>query len=152
MRAAVAAPFAIDGSEIRVNVSIGGALYPDHGEVEVVLANADAALYRAKISGDGICFFNSSLDSRLRERHALLQDLETAIERRELLLHYQPQAGVDGNIFGFEALLRWSHPRRGLISPEAFIPIEEQSGTDRAHRRLSAPRSLPRGSDMASTI
>ncbi len=120
--------FDIDGREIRISISIGAALYPDHGDVEAVLANADAALYRAKAEGGGICFFNSSLDTRLRDRRALVKDLETAVDRNELLLHYQPQAGANDDIFGFEALLRWRHPRRGLVPPAEFIAIAEESG------------------------
>ncbi len=126
---AVATPFNIDGRQVRVGLSVGVALYPDHGDKETVLASADAALYRAKAEGAGkACFFDSTLDNRLRERHALLQDLENAVERKELLLHYQPQARADGGIFGFEALIRWRHPRRGFLPPNTFIPIAEQSG------------------------
>ena len=129
LRDAVAAPFDIDGREMRIGVSAGVAFYPDHGDMAALLANADAALYRAKAEGgDKACFFDAELDSRLRERHALLQDLQHAIERGELHLVYQPQAGEDGEIFGFEALLRWRHPRRGPIPPDMFIPIAEESG------------------------
>ena len=120
--------FDIDGRDIRISISIGVAIYPDHGDVEAVLANADAALYRAKAEGGGICFFDSSLDSRLRDRRALVKDLENAVDRNELLLHYQPQAGADDDIFGFEALLRWRHPRRGLVAPGEFVPVGEESG------------------------
>jgi diguanylate cyclase (GGDEF)-like protein/PAS domain S-box-containing protein len=129
LRDAVATPFDIDGRQVRVGLSIGAAFYPEHGDIETVLASADAALYRAKAEGGAkLCFFNSTLDSRLRERHALRQDLESAIENAELLLHYQPQADAEGNIFGFEALLRWSNPRRGLVPPDEFIPVAEESG------------------------
>ena len=83
LHAAVSAPFDIDSRQIRISISIGAALYPDHGDVEAVLANADAALYRAKAEGGGdICFFDSCLDTRLRERRALVKDLETAVERQ----------------------------------------------------------------------
>ncbi len=126
---AVASPFDIEDKQIRIGVSVGVALYPDHGDMEAVLANADAGLYRAKAEGGGkTCVFDSGPDSRLRERHALMQDLKYALERDECLLHYQPQAGADGAIFGFEALLRWRHPCLGLVPPNAFIPIAEESG------------------------
>ena len=141
---AVAAPFDIDGRQIRISVSIGVALYPDHGDIEAVLANADAALYRAKAEGGGgICFFDSCLDTRLRERRALVKDLETAIERNELLLHYQPQVDANDDIFGFEALLRWRHPRRGLVAPGEFVPVAEESGLIVSDRRMGVARSLP---------
>ncbi len=129
MCAAVAAPFDINGSLVRSGVSIGVAIYPDHGDAAAVLANADAALYRAKAEGRGkTCFFDSDLDLRLRKRRAILKDLETALDREEFVLHYQPQARGDREIFGFEALLRWRHPGRGLVPPGVFIPIAEESG------------------------
>ncbi len=129
LREALAAPCDIDGREAAVGLSAGAACWPDHGDMAALLANADAALYRAKAEGGGkTCFFDAELDSRLRERQALFQDLRHAIERDELHLVYQPQAGEDGDIFGFEALLRWRHPRRGPIPPDVFIPIAEESG------------------------
>ncbi len=127
--ASVATAFEIDGHPTKIGLSIGIALYPDYDFVETLLANADAALYRAKGYGGGkVCFFDAGLDVRLRERHGLLQDLSCALERGELQLHYQPQAGQDGAIIGFEALLRWFHPKRGLIPPDAFIPLAEETG------------------------
>ena len=126
---AIAEPFEVDGQPIRIGLSVGAAFYPDHGDQETVLASADAALYRAKSKGGGnSCLFDSLLDNRLRERHSLQQDLDGAIERRELSLHYQPQIGADGEVFGFEALLRWRHPQRGMVPPNIFIPIAEESG------------------------
>ena len=68
------------------------------------------------------------MDERLRERRALQHDLQSAIERGELRLHYQPQARIGGETIGFEALVRWQHPTRGMISPGAFIPLAEESG------------------------
>jgi EAL domain-containing protein (putative c-di-GMP-specific phosphodiesterase class I) len=114
---------------MRIGLSVGVAVYPDHGDMETTLANADAALYRAKAEGGGaVCPFDSGLDSRLRARNALVQDLGKALERGELSLHYQPQADARGEIFGFEALLRWRHPQRGFVSPAEFIPIAEERG------------------------
>jgi EAL domain-containing protein (putative c-di-GMP-specific phosphodiesterase class I) len=93
------------------------------------LANADAALYRAKQEGRGtIRFFESDMDKRLRERRALQHDLRSAVENGELTLHYQPQALIGGEIVGFEALLRWHHPSRGNVPPNVFIPLAEESG------------------------
>ena len=111
-------------------LSIGIAIYPDDGaDAATLIANADAALYRAKARGRGsIRFFEAEMDQQLRERRALQHDLRSAIERDELSLHYQPQARIDGEIIGFEALVRWQHPTRGLISPGTFIPLAEESG------------------------
>jgi diguanylate cyclase (GGDEF)-like protein/PAS domain S-box-containing protein len=128
--AAMAEPFEVDGNTIQIGVSIGIALYPSDGEDEVALiASADAALYRAKAEGRGtVRFFESDMDKRLRERRAIQQDLRLAIEHDELMVYYQPLAQVGGKIVGFEALLRWKHPTRGMVSPGVFIPIAEESG------------------------
>jgi EAL domain-containing protein (putative c-di-GMP-specific phosphodiesterase class I) len=94
-----------------------------------LLANADAALYRAKSDGrHTVRFFDPEMDKHLRERYALQHDLRFAIAHGELALHYQPQAKIDGEVFGFEALLRWQHPKRGFVPPVTFIPLAEQSG------------------------
>ena len=120
----------IEGHQLRVGLSIGAAVYPaDGGDASVLLRNADAALYRAKAEGRGtVRFFEASMDERLRERRSLQHELRSAIAHNQLLLHYQPQALIDGEIVGFEALVRWRHPTRGLISPGTFIPIAEESG------------------------
>ncbi len=129
-QAAVAEEFEIDGHRLRVGLSIGIAIYPLDGADETALiGNADAALYRAKAEGRGsVRFFEADMDQRLRERRALLQDLRSAVEHRELAVFYQPQARIDGEITGFEALVRWQHPVRGPVSPGEFIPIAEESG------------------------
>jgi diguanylate cyclase (GGDEF)-like protein len=128
--AGVTEPFRVDEHVIRVGLSLGVAIYPTDGtDATSLLANAEAALHRAKSEGRGsIRFFEAGMDVRLRERRALVHDLRAAIERGELVLHYQPQAHIDGEIFGFEALVRWQHPQRGLVSPATFIPIAEESG------------------------
>jgi diguanylate cyclase (GGDEF)-like protein len=120
----------IDGHQLRVGLSIGAAVYPaDGSDASILLRNADAALYRAKAEGRGtVRFFEASMDERLRERRALQHELRSAIAHNQLLLHYQPQALIGGEIVGFEALVRWRHPTRGLISPGTFIPIAEESG------------------------
>ena len=121
---------AVRGQHIRIGLSIGGAVYPaDGSDPAALLANADAALYRAKSDGRHMVkFFNPDIDQHLRESYALLLDLRSAVARQEFQVHYQPQASIDGHIFGFEALLRWN-PRRGLVSPATFIPLAEQNGT-----------------------
>ena len=120
----------VAGQPLRAGMSIGVAVYPvDGADVSVVLANADAALYRAKAEARGsIRFFEPDMDKRLRERRALQHDLRFALSRHEIALHYQPQASIDGKIIGFEALVRWDHPTRGMVSPGEFIPLAEESG------------------------
>ncbi len=128
--AAVGEEFNIDGEQLRVGISIGISIFPANGhDAPALVANADAALYRAKSEGRGIHrFFEADMDKRLRERRALQHDLQSAIERNELTLNYQPQARIGGEIMGFEALVRWRHPSRGIIPPVAFIPLAEESG------------------------
>jgi diguanylate cyclase (GGDEF)-like protein len=127
---AVAVPFEVRNQLIPIGLSIGGAIYPNDGaDTIALLANADAALYRAKEDGrKTVRFFDPEIDRRLRDRFALQIDLRSAISRNELLLHYQPQARIDGNVFGFEALARWQHPTRGLVPPTEFIALAEQNG------------------------
>jgi diguanylate cyclase (GGDEF)-like protein/PAS domain S-box-containing protein len=130
LMAAFAEDFAVGGDRLHVGVSIGVAIFPaDGADVSSLLANANAALHRAKTGGRGaIRFFEADMDHRLRERRALVHDLHSAIERGELMLYYQPQARIDGEVTGFEALVRWKHPLRGLIAPDVFIPAAEESG------------------------
>ncbi len=120
----------IDGHSMRVGITIGVAIFPQDGaDAATLVANADAALFRAKAEARGsIRFFELAMDKTLREKRALQQDLRSAIAQNEIELHYQPQAHIDGEITGFEALVRWHHPSRGLISPATFIPLAEESG------------------------
>ncbi len=128
--AAMNAEIEIEDHHLRSSLSIGVAIYPnDGGDATTLIGNADAALYRAKSDGRGaIRFFEAEMDKRLRDRRALQHDLQSAVARGELILHYQPQALADGEVVGFEALVRWQHPTRGLVPPDAFIPIAEESG------------------------
>ena len=123
--------FEIRGQQISVELCIGAAIFPrDGNNAASLMANADAALYRAKADGlRTLHFFDSELDQQLRERYALQHDLRTAAAHDEFLLHYQPQARINGEVFGFESLVRWQHPRHGLVSPATFIPLAEQNGT-----------------------
>jgi diguanylate cyclase (GGDEF)-like protein/PAS domain S-box-containing protein len=127
---AAATDVEIDGHPIRTGVSVGIAIYPSDGaDAAALLANADAGLYRAKREGRGsVRFFEAQMDHRLRERRALQHDLRSAIGNDELRVYYQPQASIDGSIVGFEALVRWQHPSRGLISPGLFVPLAEETG------------------------
>jgi diguanylate cyclase (GGDEF)-like protein len=128
--AATAEAIEVDGHSLRGGLSIGVAIYPaDGADVPALLANADAALYRAKREARGcVRFFEAQMDHGLRDRRALQNDLRSAIERDEVTLHYQPQASIDGEIVGFEALARWQHPTHGAVPPGTFIPIAENSG------------------------
>jgi diguanylate cyclase (GGDEF)-like protein/PAS domain S-box-containing protein len=130
LHAAVAADLEIDGQQLRTGLSIGIAIYPTDGADEMTLiANADAALYRAKAEGRGRTrFFDIEMDKRLRERRALQHELRSALARDELALHYQPQALINGEFVGMEALVRWRNPARGMVSPATFIPLAEESG------------------------
>jgi diguanylate cyclase (GGDEF)-like protein/PAS domain S-box-containing protein len=120
----------INGNTLRVGATIGIGIYPQDGaDAAALVANADAALFRAKAEMRGsIRFFEVSMDKQLRERRALQQDLRSAGAHDELELHYQPQAHIDGKVTGFEALVRWHHPRHGLVPPDTFIPLAEESG------------------------
>jgi diguanylate cyclase (GGDEF)-like protein/PAS domain S-box-containing protein len=120
----------IGEQRLRIGLSIGIAVYPSGAkDADTLLANADVALCRAKAEGRGsIRFFEAVMDDRLREKRALQQELRAAIEHGELALHYQPQARISGEISGFEALVRWHHPIRGLIPPGSFVPLAEESG------------------------
>ncbi len=130
LQAALADDVVIDDHRLHIGLSIGVAIFPTDGSTATaLLANADAALYRAKAEGRGtIRFFEADMDKRLRERRALQHDLRSAIERGQLSLHYQPQVRMDGSAIGFEALVRWQHPERGSVPPASFIPLAEESG------------------------
>lgn len=127
--AAVAGVFVIEGLQLRMGLSIGVAVYPTDGtDAKPLMVNADAALYRAKAEARGsVRFFEPEMDTRLRERLALQNDLRLAIDRGELILNYQPQLRMAGGIVGFEALVRWQCPKRGIVAPGTFIPIAEES-------------------------
>ena len=129
--AAFAEPFRIEGRQIVGATSVGIVLAPRDGTASLdVMKNADAALYRAKKAGPGtIRFFEASDDKVSRDRKALQADLGGAIARNELFLVFQPFLDLDkSRITGFEALLRWQHPQRGLVPPSEFIPIAEETG------------------------
>jgi diguanylate cyclase (GGDEF)-like protein/PAS domain S-box-containing protein len=130
LNAAVATDLDLNGQPLRVGLSIGVAIFPADGtDATTLLNNADAALYRAKAAGRGKTrFFEIEMDNRLRERRAIQRELSSAIERDEFRLYYQPLAKIDGQVIGFEALVRWHNPQRGMVSPATFIPVAEESG------------------------
>jgi diguanylate cyclase (GGDEF)-like protein len=127
----MAKPLNVDGNEFVPSTSIGIAIAPQDGEDGgTLLRNADLALYRAKEAGRGTyAFFEESLNERAQERRQVEADLRLALERGELELFYQPLFDLEQNeICSFEALLRWRHPTRGLVSPVEFVPIAEDTG------------------------
>lgn len=129
--AALDPPFHIDGHELKIGVAIGISVYPrDGAATEPLLRMADIAMYRAKEGGqDGYRFYSREMNQRALERLRIESGLRHGIEQNELLLHYQPKVDIaSGRIVGVEALVRWQHPEHGLMSPDQFIPIAEESG------------------------
>lgn len=132
MIAAVRQPFSILGTNVFIGASIGIASYPScSGDRSELMRKADIAMYRAKAEGrDGFRFFDESMDESVKLRRGIEQDLRQAIQQgRGLSVHYQPQMDSSGTrVIGLEALLRWQHPTRGLLAPDAFISIAEETG------------------------
>jgi diguanylate cyclase (GGDEF)-like protein/PAS domain S-box-containing protein len=133
--ATLASDFLIDGKSVYTGVTTGISVFPRDGrDGASLLANADAALFRAKAKSRGsISLFEPEMDQQIRDRRALHQDLSAAMKNGELSLHYQPQATTGQNVAGddvtgFEALARWVHPTRGFVPPSDFIPLAEESG------------------------
>ncbi|BBL70398.1 hypothetical protein MoryE10_10040 [Methylogaea oryzae] len=127
----VAGLYQVARHELHVTCSIGASLFPrDGADPETLLKNADAAMYRAKEGGRNRCkFYQEEMNARLGQRLSLAAKLRHALERDELLLHYQPQVDLrSGAIVGAEALIRWRHPELGLVPPSQFIPIAEETG------------------------
>ncbi len=128
---AISEPYLFDGHTIVSGASIGIAIAPGDGDdAEKLLKNADMALSRAKSEGNGtFSFFESEMDARAQERRRIETDLRDAIESNVLQPYYQPLIDLkSGRITGFEALVRWPHPERGMISPGEFIPVAEETG------------------------
>ncbi|MEO1816777.1 MAG: EAL domain-containing protein [Acetobacterium sp.] len=124
-------PLLVAEQELHISGSGGIAVYPSDGEnVTTLIKNADLAMYAAKKSGKGrMAYCSGDMKEAVQEKVTLTNRLHRALERQELFLHYQPQvSAITHEITGFEALLRWNHPERGIISPEVFIPLAEQSG------------------------
>jgi diguanylate cyclase len=131
LEAALFAPIRIDDFEAVTGASLGVAVYPEDGDTqERLVNNADLAMYRAIADVTRTtCFYEAHMDEASRARHTLAQDLRRAIELDQLALHYQVQTSIaTGEICGYEALLRWKHPVRGMVPPSDFIPIAEETG------------------------
>jgi diguanylate cyclase (GGDEF)-like protein/PAS domain S-box-containing protein len=127
----VAEPWVIEEGEFNVTCSIGIAMYPSDGrDAEVLLKNADSAMYRAKEGGGGgFSFFTNDLNVQMTQRLEMESRLRRALERQQFLLHYQPRVDLaSGRIIGTEALIRWRVPEQGMIPPGSFIPLAEETG------------------------
>lgn len=124
-------PFIIAGERVQISVSLGVAVAPgDADDFATLLRNAEMAMYRAKASGRHTWrYYDIEMDRETQLRLQLISDLRQAVANRQLVLHYQPQIDLRSNaIIGVEALIRWQHPSRGLVPPDQFIPLAEESG------------------------
>ena len=127
----ISQPFVVDGHQVVIGMSIGIALSPSDGlEIDQLLRSADMALYRAKADGRGVTrFFEPEMDAKMQARRTLELDLRRALAQGEFELYYQPLIDMETTqVSGFEALVRWNHPTRGLVSPTEFIGVAEEMG------------------------
>ena len=156
--------FALGSSEHRVSASVGATLFgEDPGErSDEPLRRADMAMYEAKLGGrNALCFFDPRMQADVRERAEVEAGLWVALEKHQFLLHYQPQIAADGTVFGVEALVRWQHPERGMVSPGVFIPLAEECGLilplgrwvlESACAQLAAWSADPRRAHLAISV
>ena len=125
------AEFVVQGHSLGISCSLGISIFPEHGtDGETLIKNADAAMYSAKENGrNNFQFFTEDMNAQVVERLTLESSLRLALDKKELFLVYQPQMDIaTGKIIGLEALLRWQHPELGLVPPDKFIRIAENSG------------------------
>src|SRR6202034_2065753 len=121
----------VDQHDLHVTTTIGVSIYPDDGlDAETLIKNADTAMYQAKENArQSYQFFKAPMNVRAVERQSVEESLRRALERREFTLQYQPKVNLKtGDVTGAEALIRWTHPTRGALSPAQFIPIAEDCG------------------------
>ncbi len=123
-------PLVIAGQTLLIKTSIGIAMFPEHGDsIDIIMRRADAAMYSAKRKKSGFVIYETAIDQELSDYMALKTELGNAIFSNELMLHYQPKIDLTtGEIIGVEALVRWQHPKHGLMFPDAFIPLAEETG------------------------
>jgi diguanylate cyclase (GGDEF)-like protein len=159
------APYDLQGQRLHITASIGVTLFPaDEVDADALMRHADTALHHAKGQGrDCVHFFQPAMHAAVLSQHELENDLRQALVERQLWLAYQPLVDVDGNLQGAEALLRWEHPQRGMVSPAEFIPVAESSSLildlgdwvlAAAARQLKAwsEQSLPQGFYLSVNI
>jgi diguanylate cyclase len=161
LRAAIAEPFVVEGISLQIGASVGIAVSPDHGQDPTVLLRcADVAMYQAKQAHRGQQLYEVDLDDHDRAKLILAEELRTAVTDGGLEIFYQPKADVaTGRVHGVEALARWPHPRRGMIPPDLFIPLAEQTGLMRPLTMLVLNRAvaqcrnwLDRGFDLTVAV
>ena len=161
LRAALEESFAVGGIHVHIDASVGIALFPNHAEDAMgLLQRADVAMYQAKRMRTGHEVYLAGRDRHSRQRLALVGELGAALEAGELVLHYQPKAELrSGHVRGVEALVRWEHPKRGLLGPVHFLPLVEQSGLTRALTAFVLDRALDeigrlrlRGNDLGVAV
>jgi len=129
MRSLFTSPFLIQGHEIHLTISVGIALFPGSVGAEDLLKFADVAMYRAKSEGrDGVRLFSNEMQDAVNQQRIIEKGLRRALANNEFELYYQGQYGADGELIGAETLLRWNHPDKGVIAPNQFIDIAEQTG------------------------
>jgi diguanylate cyclase (GGDEF)-like protein len=147
-------PFVVDGISLAIEASIGAAVSPVHGrDPETLIGRADGAMYAAKTARSGYEFYVPDQDELSAERLGLLADIRRAIEQRELVVHYQPIVELaSGRFAGVEALVRWQHPERGLLLPDEFIPLVEQTSLIRPLTLYVLEEALRVGGGLAGEI
>jgi diguanylate cyclase (GGDEF)-like protein/PAS domain S-box-containing protein len=156
-------PFALGGREMYVAASIGVGLGRGTRNPEELLREADTAMYRAKDEGCNYCVFDPAMHDRAVNRLELENDLRRAMEEDEFVVHYQPIVDLQtGKLWGFEALVRWEHPQRGLLNPDEFVPVAEESGLvlpmgelvlgEACRRAVEWQREFPRTPPLAMSV
>jgi diguanylate cyclase (GGDEF)-like protein/PAS domain S-box-containing protein len=156
-------PIIVQDLPLRVDASIGLAAFPrDGGDVDLLIQHADVAMYAAKAANGGFAVYDSSADPHTPDRLALIGELRQALEREELVLYYQPQLTLStGSVMAVEALIRWQHPQRGLVPPDEFIPLVQETGLikplthyvlDRALRQCRSWNELGRPMKVAVNL
>jgi predicted signal transduction protein with EAL and GGDEF domain len=143
----IVADDAVPAQSFMLDVTIGIALFPDHGsDASHLIQHADVAMYQAKRRNSGFAFYESGHDQHSMERLSLMGELRRAISDSELVLHYQPIIDIAGRrLSGVEALVRWQHPTRGLLYPDSFVPLAEHTGLIRALDRWVVESALQTG-------